>query len=484
MNRIWCIVFFVTMSTTLCAQKKLTRKRAQEDFKIFQNILEKGHPSLYEYISETDLDSLFSVVKESLSEDMTTDIELFKKMQQITGQVKDGHLMLFAPNTLNTTQYYFPLILKIIQSEFYIDTDDFGIPIGSKVIRINGKSSLHILEALKKYVPTDGHNLTRKYRDIELKFGLFFMYEYGVSREYTIAYIEPDGTKKNITLQAESFVSVKHRNVNRNSYFSTYHKEEDKVAFFSKHINTKEPFVYYRENFKTAILVANSFGVDIQAFKSRLVKLFKEIRKKKVKHLIIDIRNNDGGFRPNSVHLFSFLTNKLFKQRTSAFVSSLEIIEKQHATKTYGEKEFLRDKFYNHPEYDGWKLNFDDLETIMVPQKERFKGNVYILAGGTTFSAGSALALLAKNDPDILLVGEETGGGYYFHTGQFPVYYKLPNSKIIMIMSMEKISHYVKDKTIPEGSGVLPDRIIQLSVEDLIQGKDSQLDYILRLIEG
>ncbi|MFD2565697.1 S41 family peptidase [Aquimarina rubra] len=483
MNRILCIVFSVITSATLCAQKKITHEEAQKDFDIFQNILEKGHPALYEYISETDLDSVFSVTKESLSEEIT-DIELFKKMQQVSDQIRDGHLLLFAPNTINTTQYYFPLILKIIKSEFCIDTDDFGIPIGSKILSINEKSSTHILEALKKYASTDGHNLTRKYRDIELKFGLFFIYEYGLQKEYTVVYKEPGGEEKTITLAAESFVNVKHRNINRNSYFSNYHRASDKVAFFSKHINTKEPFVYYRKDLKTAVLVVNSFGMDIRAFKSRLVKLFKEINKKKMKHLIIDIRNNDGGFRPNSVHLFSFVTNKLFKQRTSAYVASLEIPEKKYVTRNYGEKEFLKDKFYNHPTYDGWKLDFDDLETLMVPDKDRFRGKTYVLAGGTTFSAGSALALLAKNDPDILLVGEETGGGYYFHTGQFPVYYELPNSKIIMVMSMEKITHYVKDKKIPKGSGVLPDRTVQLSVEDLMKGKDSQLDYILRLIKG
>ncbi|WP_299441241.1 S41 family peptidase [uncultured Aquimarina sp.] len=483
MNRILCIVFFIVTSTTLFAQKKLTLTKAQEDFRVFENILKQGHPALYEYTSETVLDSVLSATKESFTEEIS-DIELFKKMQQITDQIRDGHLLLFAPNTLNTTQYYFPLILKIIQAEFYTDTDDFGIPIGSKILRVNEKPIAHILEALKKYSPTDGYNLTRKYRDIELKFGLFYMYEYGVEKEYIVDYLEPDGTEKTITLKAESFVKAKHRNINRNSYFSKYHLQKDKVDFFTKHINTKEPFVYYKNDLKTAVLVANSFGVDIRAFKSRLIKLFKEINKKKIKHLVIDIRNNDGGFRPNSVHLFSFISNKLFKQRTSSFVASLEIPERKHVTRTYGEKEFLKDKFYNHPQYDGWKLNFDDLETMMVPNRNRFRGKVYVLAGGTTFSAGSALALLAKNDPDILLVGEETGGGHYFHTGQFPVYYELPNSKIIMVMSMEKITHYVKDTTLPKGSGVIPDRTVQLSLQDLIKGKDSQLDYILRLIKG
>ncbi|GAA3509681.1 hypothetical protein GCM10022393_23030 [Aquimarina addita] len=457
--------------------------KASEDFKIFEKILKDGHPSLYDYIDKEELDTAFNMARASLIED-TLDISLFKKMQKITERVKDGHLLLFPPSTLNTNQYYFPLILKIIKTDFFIDTDDFGIPIGSKILAVNGKEISHILEALKKYAVSDGYNLTRKYRDIELKFGLYYACEYGVTKEFDIKYSTPEGIEKTIVLPSESFVIVKHRNTKRNSYFAKYHSQKDGIDFFAEHINKKEPFIYYKHHLKTAVLVVNSFSGDINAFKSSLIRLFKEIRKNKIKHLVIDIRYNDGGYRPNAINLFSFVTDTIFKQRTSSFVSSLTIPEKEYSTRSYDEKQFLKDKFYNHPVYDGWKLNFDDLETMMIPNRERFTGNVYVLAGGATFSAGSSFALLAKNDPDILLVGEETGGGYYTHTGQFPVHYKLPNSKIIMVMSMEKILHYVKDTSIPKGSGVSPDRTVSLTKEDLIKGKDTQLDYIFKVIHG
>lgn len=482
-KQVLSIVFLFVISVSVFAQKTLHIDQATEDFKIFEKILKEGHPALYDYTDKEKLDIAFDEAKESFAND-TLDIRLFKKMQKIVAQIKDGHLLLFPPNTLNTTQYYFPLIIKMINTDFYTDTDDFGIPIGSKILEINGKKITHILEDLKKYAASDGSNLTRKYRDVELKFGLYYVCEYGLTKEFKVLYTEPDGTEKTSAILSEPFVTVKHRNTKRNSYFAKYHLQKDGIDFFAQHVNPKEPFVYYKDHLKTAVLVVNSFAGDTKAFKSSLIKIFKELHKKKTKHLIIDIRNNDGGYRPNAIHLFSYITNKLFRQRTSSFVSSLEIPEKEYSTRSYDEKQFLKDKFYAHPIYDGWKLNFDDLETIMVPNRDRFTGNVYVLSGGATFSAGSSFALLAKNDPDILLVGEETGGGYYFHTGQFPVHYKLPNSNIIMVMSMEKIAHYVKDTTVPKGSGILPDRTVSLTLEDLIKGKDTQLDYIFRLIYG
>ncbi len=483
LKRITFIILFSVTIYTINGQKKIDSLAAIKDFNIFENTLKKGHPSLYEYTKQDSLNFLFEEVKQSISKDIT-DIDLYRKMLQISDRIKDGHLQLFAPNTIKTEQYYFPLVLKLINTNFYVDTDDFGIPVGSKINTINGNNANKILEGLKKYSATDGLNLTRKYRDIELKFGLYYAYEYGVSKKFNIAYTEPEGAKKNIELDAESFVTVKLRNTKRNSYFARFHNQKNGFDFFGKYINNKEPFVYFKEELNTAVLVVNTFGIDIRKFKSKLVKIFKTLNEKEIKYLIIDIRNNDGGFRPNAVHLYSFIAKKPFKQIESQYVSSITVPEKEHVTRTFlNEKEFLTDQFKNHPVYDGWKLNFDDLETLMVPEKRRFKGKVYVLTSGVTFSAASSFSQSAKNE-NITLVGEETGGGYYLSTGQFPVYYEFPNSKIVMVMSMVKVKNFVKDQTIKKGSGTPPDKYIDLSVKNLIEGKDPLLDYLFRLIKG
>ncbi len=477
-------MLFCIVSCVVSAQRHIDSLGIKEDFKIFENILKKGHPSLYEFINEDSLNYIFENTKESLGSE-NSDIDLYKKMLNITDKIKDGHLVLYAPNTIKTDQYYFPLILKIINTEFYTDTDDFNIPIGSKIHEINGRGISVIFENMKKYAASDGYNLTKKYRDIELKFGLYFAYEFGIQKQFDINYTEPNGTKKNISIPAESFAKVRLRNTKRNSYFAKYHNKENDFNFFNTYISNKDPFVYFKEDLNAAVLVVNTFESDTRIFKSKLTKIFKEINKKKTRHLIIDVRQNNGGFRSNAVHLYSFISKGTFKQITSEYIASLSVPERKYTTRTFlNEKEFLKDKFNNHPIYDGWQISFDDMEAIMVPDKDRFKGKVYVLSGGTTFAAGSTFTLNVKNDPDILLIGEENGGGYYFFNGEFPVYYELPNSKILMSMSMEKVNHYVKDKTIPKGSGIPPDKHIILTLEDLISGRDPELDYIIRLIGG
>ncbi len=469
------------MYCSVLGQDSLRIAKAKEDFSIFKNILKQGHPNLHAYISQDSLTTLFETTETEI-DSTTSDLELYKKMLRITNAIKDGHLVLFPSNAMNVADEYFPLLLKIINTELYTDTDDYGIPVGAKITNINGVSTSVILEKLKKYAATDGYNLTKKHRDIELQFGIYYTYEYGITKQFSIQYIEPNGTAKHMDLDAESFTTIKYRNTKRNSYFAKYHNQENGMAFFEHYINPKMPFVYYKD--KTAILVVHSFGIEVTAFKSRLITLFKAIKKSRAKHLIVDIRHNDGRSRPNAVALYSFLAKTPFKEIKSASVSSLSIPERSYATHVVlDEERFLKEKFYNHPQYDSWKLDFDDLEIFMVPRRDRFKGKIYVLAGGSTFAAGTTFAIHAKDDPEILLIGEETGGGYHTSTGNFPVYYEFPNTKIMMVLSMQKTDNYTQDTTAKIGSGVPPERYIPLSLQDLIAGRDAPLDYVLQLIK-
>ncbi len=477
------IVVFFLIFGILYTQKKSNPSLAQQDFKIFKSILTKGHPSLYEYVNKEYLDSIMSTEESTLTGEIS-DMALYKKMLFVSDKIKDANLLLIPPKTFSLQQHYFPLILKLIDKEFYTDTDDYGIPIGSKIIKINDKITSSILKDLEIYSSSNGYNTTKKYRDIELKFGFFYSYQYGIEKHFSIDYTTPQGNIKNITLPAEPYNSVQLRETKRNSYFFEFHKKIDKNSFFKNYHTNKMPFLFFKEKLKTAILVVNSFAIDSNKFSSYLETIFKEIKKKKVKHLVIDVRNNEGGYRENAIYLYSYLTSSLFKQRISEFVSSLSIPERKYSSGTFIEDEKkLKKTFYDHPSYNGWELSFDNLETIMVPNTNNFNGKIHVLTGGKTVSEGSDFALLAKNDPEILLIGEETGGGYYFQTGEFPIYYELPNSRIKLIMFMKKINHYVKNKTIPEGSGVIPDKKIHLSVLDLIKGNDPLLDYVFKQIK-
>ena len=462
-------------------QNDLSQKQVLEDYTIFKEILLNGHPSLYEYTSKTEWNSIFSLFEQKDIKKTRTSNDLFRSISSIADNVKDGHLIIHHPK-MDTVPPIFPLLLKIIDDKLYTDTDDFGIPVGAEITFIDGKKSNILIQEFLKYAASDGYNLSKKYRQIEKEFGILYYYEYGEKESYTVKYSVNNSEVRTIEIVPQSFESIGSRYPNRNSHFAMFHGNTDRVEHFKSTLAQKWPFVYYIDSIKSGVLTVNSFGLDPKEFKSRLVELFKEIKKKKVANLILDIRQNIGGYRINAINLFSFLTEKPFKQRIAESTVTDTLPKERYVIHSMSDyNEFFNTYFVSADQEGGrWILTKDHAQAEMMPYKSPFKGEVYVLIGGNTFSAASAFALNAKNSQEITLIGNETGGGYYFHTAQYSALYELPNSKILVRMPFVHIDKYVRDKSVPKGSGILPDIEVEQTVEDLIEGIDTQLDYILK----
>ncbi|UKN02275.1 S41 family peptidase [Paracrocinitomix mangrovi] len=479
------LIIALMFPVVVSAQTTLTQKQIRDDYRIFKSILISVHPSFYEYNTIEDWDSIFNKVEKTELNHLKNADEFYRTLCSIANNVRDGHLMVYH-SKMDTIPKMFPLMLKIIDSKLYTDTDEFNIPLCSEIISINGVSSSQLLDKMLKYVPADGNNLTKKYRQIEREFGILHYYEFGKFDQFEIEYLTPENQLTTTAVYSQVFEEIGDRYPLRNSHFALYHGYSDRNLYFQERINEKWPFYNFIDSINTAVITVNSFGLEPKEFNSRLIEIFMDFRKKKVKNLIVDVRQNNGGYRINAINLFSLLTNKPFKQRVSESVITSTLFEEEYIIDTLSNYDlFLTNYFANSiQENNRWVLKKDHAENELEPNKRRFKGHTYVLIGGRTFSAGSAFALNAKNDPNIALVGEETGGGYYFHTGQYPVLYQLPYSKIMLRISLVKIDHYVNDNTQPKGRGIIPDYNVNLSVEDLKKGKDTQLDFVINHIQN
>ncbi len=474
-------IFILLFPVVTFSQKKLTQKQALEDYTVFKNVITTGHPSLYEYTSKAVWDSLFIHFENQEINTIKNSSDLYKSITHLSDYIRDGHLIVMRP-ALESIPKMFPLLLKIIDDKFYTDTDDFGIPVGSEIVSIDNIKGTELRNKLLKYAPSDGYNTTKKDRQIEREFGILHFYEFGTKTTYQVEYKTPTNEVFTKDIKSQPFESIGNRFANRHSYYSNYHNARNKREFVKSTLGKEEPFLYFVDSLHTAVLTMNSFGLDISTFESSLKDIFKKIRQKKAEHLIIDIRQNKGGYPLNAIHAFSYIANKPFKQRISQHIITSSLPEEKYSKNIvngYTYETFFEKYFKNaSKKRNEWILETDENESSMIPHKKRFNGKTYVIIGGKTFSAGSGFALNCKNE-GITLVGQETGGGYYIQTGQYPMIYELPNSKIKILISFVKVKRYVKDNTIQKGSGVLPDLTITLSVQDLIDGKDSPLDYLL-----
>jgi C-terminal processing protease CtpA/Prc len=209
-------------------------------------------------------------------------------------------------------------------------------------------------------------------------------------------------------------------------------------------------------------------------------KSFREMREKKVKNLVIDIRANGGGDIIKSVFLTKFLRNTPFKVSDTA-----EAVSRSMAPYA----RYISHGFFNnigllfvcHKEKDGrYHFGYWERHTFKPKRKNHFNGNTFILTNGLTFSASSIFCNAVKGQPNIKLVGEQTGGGWYGNSGIMIPDITLPNTKIRVRLPFFRLVQY---QHVPlNGTGVLPDIFVGPDWRDILKGVDTKIERVKEII--
>lgn len=115
----------------------------------------------------------------------------------------------------------------------------------------------------------------------------------------------------------------------------------------------------------------------------------------------------------------------------------------------------------------------------IVPKKNSYKGNLFVLINGGSFSSSGILSSYLELTKRTVFIGEEAGGNKVIISGD-PIDTILPNTKIQFQFSTTK---YVIRKGSNIGHGVVPSYYITRSVVSIIINKDESKEFVLDLIQ-
>ncbi|HSU29056.1 MAG TPA: hypothetical protein VLJ68_11785, partial [Chitinophagaceae bacterium] len=100
--------------------------------------------------------------------------------------------------------------------------------------------------------------------------------------------------------------------------------------------------------------------------------------------------------------------------------------------------------------------------------------------GGNSFSATTLFARSVITQENVIVVGEETGGGAYGNSAWLIPDAKLPETKIRLRIPLFRL---VIDRNIPKnGRGVQPEIESTPTVDAVRRGSDYKLDKVMELI--
>ncbi len=471
-------------------------EQLKEDVDFAYSKLQQMHPQLYWYIPKQELDHKFDSLKQTLNEPLTP-LQFYFKLQPVVAGIREGHLSLRIPRKKFTKKEIKKLDQKkglFSRFEYYISGDQMyitenrdaieNIQPGTEILSID---HIPVSDYIKKYrslISSDGYNTTfQPYFLKDLFFG-YYTAENGLTDKATLETVYK-GEKHTYTLSRESKSDTdleKDKEMNKRTPDK---KLNDYVAASNSY---NRSFKFLDKDSTVAYIKVKSFSREYsdEFYK----KTFAKIKNAKADYLIIDVRNNYGGSLYEINNLYSYLTDKPFTLIKPSQVTSRDIPLRtnyfrkssplDYAIKSISYPSYFFAQAFSTYKKDGKVFYKMKADKPTKPNKGAFHGKVFVLINGGSFSASSIITAKLKNDKRATLVGEETGGANDGTVAGFYSYQKLPNSEIRFPIGLLLVQPNIDFSDTKRG--VTPDVEVKESMQDIIDKKDPQLDWIRKEI--
>jgi Peptidase family S41 len=460
--------------------KTLQPAAMQADFKYLRRLLEETHPGLHRYQTKEqmnhEMDSLYGLLNVEMKF-----YDYYRLLASLMGDIRCAHTTIMPYKNwagyLDRNAKFIPFFLYPAQNKMYVLfnlTSNENIKPGFEVVTINGRSMEDIKKIMKHFFPKDGYNESSGNAVLQGNNFTYFYYLYVDQSEFfNITFKKLSGDAVSYVFPADKPFFLK-RWAKRN----TVNKQ---MLKFYKNKTPKHPWrlAFPKDLDATAWLSFDVFGgvgpnntedearIALREF---MDKSLAEIANKKCTNLIIDVRNNGGGWDTQGVELFTYLMKtdsavRYFRRQhiltdSSEFFKFLDLSQEQLQAARAGLKR----------EPDGTFSEMENLNSDMrlqYPKPNRFKGNIYILMNGQSGSTTSEFLAVAKYNKVGVFIGEESGGAYEGGNGGNFIHLELPNSKIEIGTPVVSGQTNVATPKL-KGRGTMPDYPTSYTIENLL----------------
>lgn len=454
---LWLLMILLP-SKTNAQTARFSSAEIRGDLAFLRSELERWHPNLYTYSEKTEVDACFDGLFQSIPDSMTA-WEAYGFFTSVCAVIRDGHT-LFYPDEKNIAYHdlhsgFFPFKTWWDGRALYVAmnyTSTTEIPDGAEIISINHVAAADIMQHTLPRMMYDGKSQTYSVWVMNNWFYEYYSYFYGHPETFEIVFRPKGGSTVTKTVRA----------LRKEEIFANREKNYPQVPFGKKE---KDGLLLDIDvESKTAVLTIKDFHADIlkkyykQRFKKTITGYFARIKESGVQHLILDVRNNQGGSTKYSKLLLSHLLDRPFQ-----LMEGFNKVDKSAASDVA-----RRLKKCGGP-----------TPGIYRPRSDAFKGDLFVLINGGSFSNTGILSSALQHYGRAVFVGEETGGSKHLLSAD--VRYKtLPHTRIRV--EIPTLQFVIRDKHNNTGHGVIPEHAVQPEIGDVVRHNDVVKAFALELI--
>ncbi len=477
----------------------------KKDVDYVQKKLKRYHPKLDLYNTKEEIDFKFDSFKKTIDKPLRPN-EFYVKFFPIFSNLGHGHTDLYPlfkrlekvkNKKYKNSKSAFMDFSFLWRNDSVFLVKDYSktnpIVAGAELIAIDGYSMKDLYNKYNKSIYGDGFNTTFRYNIFNRTFLNYITLEQGLKDSVEFTFLVKNEVVKKKSFRTFSKPKVQ-ESVKKDTILTKVVKQQQrelrlkqKRYGYNKATKSYSKNLYFPTNDSTiAVLKITDFkrGKTKELYKS----VFSDIEKYKVKNLILDIRDNGGGYIEDAHYLYAYLV-----EDSKPFLGSKIVASKASFGKTIyrifpipsypllwlgsGYTYFATTKNSNQEYELHVPFSFTNIKKELI-----YKNNLYVMINGGSYSASSLVSSNLQIKNRAYFVGEETGGDFNGTVAGLMPKFTLPHSKLTMSVGTVYLSPIEKREEI--GHGNYPNKEVKPSLQSKIKGQDLELRWILNDIKN